>query len=237
MEHIERAHPLGVSFRQVVVDGHDVDALAGERVQEDRERRDEGLAFAGRHFGDLALVEDDAADELDVVMDHVPGHFVAAGHPGAVVDGVVAVDRDEVVGDAEVAVEGRRRDGDRLVLGEAAGGRLHDRESLGEDFVEGFLDRGILVLDELLGLVRELLLLGNRNIVLHLRLDLGEPALERRLGLDHPGTEGGAALAQPVVGQLIYLIVASQDLRENRLDLFHIPVGLGAEQFAEYTCN
>ena len=34
------------------------------------ERRDEGLALAGPHLGDLALVEDGAADELDVEVAH-----------------------------------------------------------------------------------------------------------------------------------------------------------------------
>ena len=37
-----------------------------ERVQVEREARDEGLALAGLHLGDVALVEDDAAHHLDV---------------------------------------------------------------------------------------------------------------------------------------------------------------------------
>ena len=35
---VERRHPLGVAAGQVVVDGHDVDALAGQRVERDGER-------------------------------------------------------------------------------------------------------------------------------------------------------------------------------------------------------
>ena len=34
MEHIERAHPLGVTLGQVVVDGHHVNTIAGEGVEE-----------------------------------------------------------------------------------------------------------------------------------------------------------------------------------------------------------
>ncbi len=37
-----------------------------DRVEVDREGRDQGLAFAGLHLGDLALVEDDAALDLHV---------------------------------------------------------------------------------------------------------------------------------------------------------------------------
>jgi hypothetical protein len=61
---------LRVASREVVVDGHHVDAPAGQGVQDGGQRRDEGLALAGLHLGDLALVEDDAADELDVEVAH-----------------------------------------------------------------------------------------------------------------------------------------------------------------------
>jgi len=49
-----------------------VRAIAGQRVQVERHRRDERLAFARRHFRDLAKVELDAAHQLDVVRHHVP---------------------------------------------------------------------------------------------------------------------------------------------------------------------
>ena len=76
----DRTHPLRVAPGQVVVDGDDVDAAAGERVEHGGERRDEGLAFAGAHLRDPALVEHDAADELDVEVAHPerPLHGLAA---------------------------------------------------------------------------------------------------------------------------------------------------------------
>ena len=64
------AHPLRVALGQVVVDGDDVDAAAGHGVERGGERSDEGLALAGPHLGDLALVQDHAADELDVEVAH-----------------------------------------------------------------------------------------------------------------------------------------------------------------------
>ncbi len=75
---MDLTHPLGVPAGQVVVDGHDVDALAGERVEVDRQGRGEGLALTGLHLGDPAEVEGGAADELDVVValaEHPPGRF------------------------------------------------------------------------------------------------------------------------------------------------------------------
>ena len=65
---VDLAHPLGVAAGEVVVDGDDVDALAGERVEIDRQRRDQRLAFAGLHLGDGAFVQHHAADELHVEM-------------------------------------------------------------------------------------------------------------------------------------------------------------------------
>ena len=67
-ELIDLAHPGGVALRQVVVHRDDVHALAFEGVEIDRQRRHQGLALAGRHLGNPALVEDDAADELHVVV-------------------------------------------------------------------------------------------------------------------------------------------------------------------------
>ena len=67
-EAVDLAHPVGVAPGEVVVDRDDVDALALQRVQIDRQRRDQGLAFAGLHLGDRALVQDHAADQLDVEM-------------------------------------------------------------------------------------------------------------------------------------------------------------------------
>ena len=76
-EAVDPAHPLRVAARQVVVDGDDVDALAVERVEVGGQGRDERLAFAGLHLGDLAAVQHDAADELHVEVPHV--QHAAAG--------------------------------------------------------------------------------------------------------------------------------------------------------------
>ncbi len=67
-EAVDLPHPVRVAAGEIVVDGDDVDAAALERIQIDGERRDQGLALAGLHFGDLAPVEGDAADQLDVVV-------------------------------------------------------------------------------------------------------------------------------------------------------------------------
>ena len=86
----DRAHPLRVAPGEVVVDGDDVDAPAGHRVEDRRERRDEGLALAGPHLRDLALVEDRRAHQLDVEVAHAEGPLHRlAGHREGLGQGLV----------------------------------------------------------------------------------------------------------------------------------------------------
>ena len=65
-ELVDLAHPLRVALGQIVVDGDDMHARAGERVEIDRQRGDQRLALARLHLRDLALVQHHAADELHV---------------------------------------------------------------------------------------------------------------------------------------------------------------------------
>ena len=53
---VNRTHPLAVALCQVGVHRDQVGAPSGQRVQEERHRRDQRLAFARRHFSDVAAV-------------------------------------------------------------------------------------------------------------------------------------------------------------------------------------
>jgi hypothetical protein len=81
-EIIDLAHPFGVAAGEVVVDGDDVDALAGQRIEIDRQRRHQRLAFAGLHLGDVALMQHHAADQLDVEMPLAEGALGRLAHGG-----------------------------------------------------------------------------------------------------------------------------------------------------------
>src|SRR5436190_11114865 len=81
-EAVEPSHPLGVAPRQVVVDGDDVDALALQRIEIDRQRRHQRLALAGAHLGDLAGVQRHAADQLDVEVAHLEGPLARLADSG-----------------------------------------------------------------------------------------------------------------------------------------------------------
>ena len=236
MEHVERSHPLGVSLGEVVVDGDHVHSLAREGVEEHRQGGDEGLSFTGRHLGNLSLMQGDAADELYVIVDHVPGDHVASGFPGIGVDGLVALDAHEIVVYAEVAVELGGVDCDGLVFLEPARGALHYCERFGEDFVEGLFDGLVFVLHQLVGLVREFLLFGNGDVLVEFDLDLGDAGLEGFLHVAEFLPEGGAAGTQVVVRESVDVRICCKDLVEDGLDCLVVAVSLGSEYLCDNLC-
>ncbi len=79
---VELSHPLRIALGEIVVDGDEVDALAFQGIQIDRQGRHQGFSLTGFHFGDAAAVENHAADQLHVKMPHIelpPRHFPAYG--------------------------------------------------------------------------------------------------------------------------------------------------------------
>lgn len=205
-------------------------ALAGHGVEEDGERRHEGLALTRGHLGDFALVEHHAAEELDVVVDHVPLHVVAARLPVGGVYGLVAVDGDEVLRGGQLAVEVVGRHHDRLVLGEAAGRILHDGEGFGEDFVELDLDFVVDALGRIVNLLRNLLLLVERDFgLLQLRLQLHDAGFVVGDVVGNLLHEPGAAGAEFVVREGLDRGVDGLDFLDVGFDLFAVLVGLRAE--------
>ncbi|CFR80327.1 Uncharacterised protein [Mycobacterium tuberculosis] len=75
------AHPLTVAFSQVVVDGDDVHAVAGQRIEVSGQHTGQGLAFTGLHLGNVAQVQGGRTHHLHVerpLVQHPPGGL--AGH-------------------------------------------------------------------------------------------------------------------------------------------------------------
>ena len=75
------AHPLAVTFGQVVVDRDDVHALAADAVEVGRHHRGQGLALTGLHLSDVAEVQRRRTHQLHVertLVEHPPRRF--AGH-------------------------------------------------------------------------------------------------------------------------------------------------------------
>ena len=81
-EAVDAPHEVGLVLGEVVVDGHDVDALAGQGPQVRGHRGHEGLALTGLHLGDVAAVEGRPAHDLDVVGAHAQDAVGRLHHRG-----------------------------------------------------------------------------------------------------------------------------------------------------------
>jgi hypothetical protein len=89
---VDRPHPGGVSPGQVVVHGDQLSTPAGKGIQVQGHCRGKSLSFARLHLGDLALVEDNAPDELHVEGPH------PHGSPGGLPDNGEGLRQDVIEG-------------------------------------------------------------------------------------------------------------------------------------------
>ena len=77
-EFINVAHPFAVTLCKVIVNGDDMYAVARKRVEVCGEGSHKGLTFTRLHFRDSALMQNDTADKLNVIMtlaEHAPRCF------------------------------------------------------------------------------------------------------------------------------------------------------------------
>ena len=233
VEHIERSHPLGVSFGKIVIDSDHVYTLACERIQEYRERSNESLALTCSHLGNLALMQDDTADDLHIIVHHIPGDLISAGDPVVLPQCLVTLDLYEIPGRAEITVEIICSNLHDRILREPAGCGLHDSECLRKNLVQHFLDLLIFLLHELVGLGSKFLLLAYRDVTLQMLLDFGNTLFKRLLALPDLLLQFLSSRSELVIRKFVNVFIRSQNLLEDRLHLLHIAFGLGTEHFLD----
>ena len=61
-------HPNGVSSGKIIVNGHHMNALAGNSVEIRRQSSNQSLAFASPHLGDFTLMQNNPAQKLNIKM-------------------------------------------------------------------------------------------------------------------------------------------------------------------------
>ena len=141
VEHIERPHPLRVTFGKVVVHGHHVHTFVRQSVEEDRQCSHQRLTFTRGHLGNLTLMQYHAAYQLHVIVHHIPNHFVAACSPRVVIDGFIAVYFYKIktcVG-CQIAVHLRSSHYHGFVLSEATSSTFHHSESIRQNIHQFFV--------------------------------------------------------------------------------------------------
>ena len=87
---VDRRHPLGVAFGEVVVHRSEMGSAAGERVEHERQCGHERLAFARLHLDDGAVHQCYACEQLHVVVPH------AEPPPARLAGGGKALDQERV---------------------------------------------------------------------------------------------------------------------------------------------
>ena len=140
VEHIERAHPLRVALGKVVVHCYHVYAVSCQGVEEHRQGSNKCLSLTGSHFGNFPFVQNDTAEQLYIVVYHIPNGLVTACLPMVVVYGVVAVNLHKVELGSQLAVEVVCCNCDFFVFGKAACAVLYYGKSLGQSLVKCFVE-------------------------------------------------------------------------------------------------
>ena len=168
VEHIDRAHPLGVTLCQIVVDGDDVNAIACKSIQEDGECGGKCLTFTREHLGNLALMKHRTTEELNVEVYHVPLKVVTASYPMIVINSLVVLDIHKVVLCCEVAVKIVCSNFHRLVCSEEFRSTLNDSKNFCTLLVESLFEGFKYVLLQLVNLSEDgstVLYVGRWNLV------------------------------------------------------------------------
>ena len=70
-EGIDLSHPLRVTLRQIVIDSNNVNALAFQCIQINRQRSYQSLTFTGLHLRDSSLMKNDTTDQLNPERLHI----------------------------------------------------------------------------------------------------------------------------------------------------------------------
>jgi len=69
-EAMQPPHPFRVPLGQVVIHRDDMDPLAGDGIEVGRQGSHQGFAFPGAHFGNFAMVQHHAPDQLHIEVAH-----------------------------------------------------------------------------------------------------------------------------------------------------------------------
>ena len=137
MKLIEGPHPLGVSLGQVIIHSDYMYPPACQGIQIYRKRCHHRFSFPGRHLRNTSLVQYNPANQLYIVMDHVPCDHVATGHPIILPVGLVSFDLNAVTGSCQVPVIIICRNFQGFIFLEPAGRLFDDGKSKGQSFFEG----------------------------------------------------------------------------------------------------
>ncbi|CDB09545.1 unknown [Bacteroides sp. CAG:633] len=176
-------------------------------------------------------MKNNTTKQLYVIVYHVPGNFVSAGHPVVLVNGFVSFDAYEIFGSSQMTVEISSSNHNFFVFGKSSGSIFHDGKSYRQYIIEGFfVDIQYLFLD-FVNLCKECF-----AVLQFSRLNTGfqfiyfGPLLGCRIA--DVGLQFFCFGAQAIIVELGYFRIGSFDFVHPRLYFFHVACGLIAKDRA-----
>ena len=230
MEHIERTHPLRVTFSQVVVHCHHVYALVGHSIEEDWQGSHKGFTLTRSHLGYLAFVEYDTTNELHIIVHHVPHVLIAASCPFVKINRLIAIYLHEVKAtiSCQVTVHLSSSNNNLLVLGKTTSSALHNGKYLWQYLTQYILVSNLDIFFDMVNLVIYFLTFINREF-----FDIGFQFCNACFLVSHALLntlhQGGTACTKGIIVQSVNLIEDNFDFLYIRHNLAHIFLRLVAE--------
>src|SRR5664280_759545 len=158
---INRAHPLRVTFRQVIVDSYNMNSSAGKSIKKNRQRSDNRFTFTCRHLCNLSLMKRNSSKELDVIVNHIPDYLIPACDPTVFPVSLIAFDCYALPCRCKIPVILHSSHFKLAVFLEPPGSLLHYCKSLWNTFIKNRFQFFIDLLLDLVYLVVRLLFLVN----------------------------------------------------------------------------
>ena len=166
-------------------------------------------------------MEHHATKQLNIIVNHVPCHVVAARHPVVAVDGFVALNAHKVLGDGQVAVKVCSRHDNLLVFCKTTGSILDNVECHGHHLIKCLLIDVENFFFEFVNLVEYAFTFVNGRV-----FNLGFQSfnllflLSRRLL--HILLNFFGSSTQCVIVECLYFWISSLDFIYNRLNQLHV---------------
>ncbi len=211
-----------------------MDASSCKSIQEYRKCGNQCFAFSRRHFGYFPFMKGYPTDQLDIVVDHVPGYLIAPGNPFIAPYCLITLNSYAFPGCREIPVVLQCRDLKKFVLLESSGSLLHYGKSPWQKGIESFLYLFFNNFLQLVSLVVILFLLVNILLILSLvpeRLYFTFICFKRFRQFLFK-VEG--AFPELIIGYISQLVIFLKHLAHVRRDLLDIPFIFVSEEKTEH---
>src|SRR5690606_6875769 len=129
----DRSVPLGIPTCKVIVHRNDMYPFSGKGIQVGRKGSHKCFSLSCSHLSNFTFVQYDTANQLYVIVNHVPGYRCSGSHPGVLPDGLLSLNFDMWMQCSQFPVVVERADFQTFVLCEASGSFLDYSESLRQD--------------------------------------------------------------------------------------------------------